>query len=217
LIATVPALADQFCEAKLVQPETGLQRTERLQRRVSHAAGPDWAMLPHTAGFIDPLHSTGIAHTLCGIERLVDILAKHWDKEDLPLQLKQYEEILFSELDLIDQLVGGCYESLSDFQLFTSFSMLYFAAATTYEHRRIEEGMNPHAAFLCADDSQFRNVVESVLDNLPSVTKPDGRNAAAISKFEQFVANAIEPFNSVGLCNPSVQNMYRYTAATKEK
>ncbi|MCH7990384.1 MAG: FAD-dependent oxidoreductase, partial [Planctomycetes bacterium] len=157
LIATLPALAEQFCDAELVQPKAGLQRTGRLQRRVTQVTGPDWAMLPHTAGFIDPLHSTGIAHTLCGIERLVDILEKHWNQDDLPLQLQRYEEILFSELDLIDQLVGGCYAAFADFRLFTAISMLYFAAATTYEHRRADGGPNFQAAFLCADDSQFRS------------------------------------------------------------
>jgi FADH2 O2-dependent halogenase len=177
------------------------------------AAGPNWALLPHTAGFIDPLHSTGIAHTLCGIERLVDILENYWNKDDFPLQLQQYEEILFSELDLIDQLVGGCYTAFADFRLFTAFSMLYFAAATTYEHRRAEGGWNPQAAFLCADDSQFQSIVETVLDRLHWVTETNERNSATFSEFEQFVANAIEPFNSVGLCDPSVQNMYRYTAA----
>ena len=212
-IKTFPALADQFCDAELVQPQAGLQRTGRLQRRVTQAAGPNWALLPHTAGFIDPLHSTGIAHTLCGIERLADILEKDWNKDDLKSQLQRYEEILFSELDLIDQLVGGCYTAFADFRLFTAFSMLYFAAATTYEHRRAEGGWDPQAAFLCADDSQFRNVVESVWNRLQRVTDADGRTPAAISEFEQFVAKAIEPFNSVGLCDPSVQNMYRYTAA----
>ena len=213
LIKTFPALTEQFCNAKLVQPDAGLRRTGRLQRRVTRAAGLNWAMLPHTAGFIDPLHSTGIAHTLCGIERFVEILEKYWNKENLQSQLQHYEQILFSELDLIDQLVGGCYAAFDNFRLFTAISMLYFAAATTYEHRRAEGGPNPQAAFLCADDSLFRSIVKSVLDRLQLVTEANGRNSSAISEFEHFVSNAIEPFNSVGLCDPSVQNMYRYTAA----
>ncbi|MEX2602114.1 MAG: FAD-dependent oxidoreductase, partial [Balneolaceae bacterium] len=38
----------------------------RLQRRLSHTYGNGWAALNHTAGFVDPLHSTGIAHSLSG-------------------------------------------------------------------------------------------------------------------------------------------------------
>ena len=43
------ALARQFAEATPVRPWV---RTGRLQRRLSQAAGADWAMLPHVAGFL---------------------------------------------------------------------------------------------------------------------------------------------------------------------
>src|SRR5690606_24549842 len=72
-----PSLAEQFAEAQVVQPESGLRRTGRIQRWTRKSAGSDWVMLPHTAGFIDPLHSTGIAHTLSGIERIADTLGRH--------------------------------------------------------------------------------------------------------------------------------------------
>jgi hypothetical protein len=45
-----------------------------MSRLWSRASGPGWAMLPTTAGFVDPLHSTGIAHGLRGVERIAELL-----------------------------------------------------------------------------------------------------------------------------------------------
>ncbi len=186
-----------------------------MQRRISQATGPNWVLLPNSVGFIDPLHSTGIAHTLCGIERLIAILEQHWNHNKLESRLKQYEDTILSELALIDQLVGGCYDALSDFRLFTAFSMLYFAAATTYEHRRVESRLKDASEFLCADDPGFREAVDSVSKRLQRLMIDGETDSSSVAEFEQFVAESIEPFNIAGLCDPSVQNMYRYTAAVK--
>lgn len=211
LLKKYPALAEQFAEARLVQPEGGLQRTGRLQRRVERIVGENWALLPHTAGFIDPLHSTGIAHTLCGIERLMAILERHWNRDSLPDALRRYETTVQQEFDLIDKLVHGNYLALDDFDLFVSFSMLYFAAATTYEHRRLAGRSPAGAAFLCADDPRFCQVVDAVREQLiEGVDMSDRENMA--TRFRDSVARAIAPFNLVGLCDPTVANMYRHTA-----
>ncbi|HBL47141.1 MAG TPA: hypothetical protein DDZ90_27520, partial [Planctomycetaceae bacterium] len=114
-----PAIQSQFAEAECVAPSGGLRTTGRLQRGWTQCAGADWALLPHTAGFIDPLHSTGIAHTLCGIERLVSLLEQHWEKDSRREQLAEYSESLQKERALIDRLVACCYRSRFDFDLFT--------------------------------------------------------------------------------------------------
>ncbi|MCA9047021.1 MAG: hypothetical protein KDA69_22010, partial [Planctomycetaceae bacterium] len=68
-----PSILRQFRNTRLVAPANGLQRTGPLQRCLP-ISGPNWAQLPHSIGFVDPLHSTGIAHTLSGIQRLVPLL-----------------------------------------------------------------------------------------------------------------------------------------------
>ena len=117
------------------------------------------------------------------------------------------------ELELIDRLVHGCYLAIGNFRLLASFSMLYFAAATTYEHRRFVDEVDAQNAFLCADDPEFCDVVIKCLNYLTGLVNADGANPVAIVRFEREVAQAIEPFNRAGLCDPSAQNMYRYTAA----
>jgi FADH2 O2-dependent halogenase len=176
------------------------------------AAGENWALLPYTAGFIDALHSTGIAQTLCAIERLAVLFTEHWGRPTLAGRLKQYEETVFAEIALIDQLVSGCYLTRHDFRRFAAFAMLYFAAATTYERRRAEGRIRPGAAFLCADDPQWRSLVSGVFHRARQERGGDDQGS---NRFEQFVAEAIAPYNIAGLCDPRMQNMYRHTAADK--
>ena len=140
LVKRYPSIDEQFASAHVVAPDGGMTRTGRLQRRWASVAGPNWALLPHTAGFIDPLYSTGIAHTMCGIEYLVQLLQAHWKKESLREQLHRYAQKIQAELDLIDELVHGSYRAMKNFEIFVPYSMLYFAASTTYEQRRSNIG-----------------------------------------------------------------------------
>src|SRR5690606_10683438 len=133
--------------------------TERLQRMATSGFGQGWAALPHTIGFVDPLHSTGIAHTLCGVEKLATLLNKHWGKpEELYTSLQEYEKTVQGELFFLDVLVAGCYRSLSHFGLFTVWTMLYFAVTVAYERKRLQGYVPP--CFLQADNPELRNLVD---------------------------------------------------------
>ncbi|MDA1013639.1 MAG: tryptophan 7-halogenase [Planctomycetota bacterium] len=214
LLKRYPSLNAQFASATLIAPETGLQTTSRLQRLAKHMAGPTWAALPHTAGFIDPLHSTGIAHTLIGIERLIGIFERHWAKSTMADALRGYEFATRAEFTLIDELVSGCYAARSNFRAFSAFSMLYFAAATTFERARASS-RSPESTFLIANNASFRNVVRRLHEKLIAVSRLGPISNATATAFEREVAIDIQPFNHVGLCDPGVNNMYRYTAASK--
>jgi FADH2 O2-dependent halogenase len=173
--------------------------------------GADWAMLPNTAGFIDPLHSTGIAQTMCGIERLIGVLEQSWERGSLASKLHFYEQTLRDEFDLIDRIVAMGYASRFTFRLFAASAMLYFAAATTYERRRQAGELRAGAGFLCADDPCFREAVQNIQRQLMPLLS--GRcSSAEIEAFERFAAAELRPFNHAGLFDPAAQNMYRYTA-----
>jgi tetracycline 7-halogenase / FADH2 O2-dependent halogenase len=154
--------------------------TSRLQRLVSMGAGEDWAALPFTVGFIDPLHSTGIAHSLHGVDRLCDILLSD-DKASRGTRLQHYSTSVVDELRHIDRIVAGCYEGLCDFRLFTAWTMVYFAAATTSELRWLEflgksPGSELSPGFLCADDPEFVRTVEHL-----SLQLDEAKSAALLS------------------------------------
>ena len=209
-----PSLAAQFAAARLVQPPGGLRRTGRMQRRAATAAGRNWALLPNTAGFIDPLHSSGIAQTLCGIERLVVALAADWGRPAaLAGEMECYSETVLRDLTLLDQLVSGCYDARRNFRLFIAFSMLYFAAATTYERRRAAGQLSPGAAFLCADDVELCARVAALGERLRAMLSQGEPQHDEIVQYERDVARALQPYNSAGLCDPNARNMYRYTVA----
>ena len=212
-----PSIGEQYAPSKVVRPEGGLRATGRMQRKLANAVGPWWAMLPNTAGFIDPLHSSGIAHTLCGIERLSRILIRHLGREDLLAQLRDYEAKVLAEVELIDLLVSGCFAAMGEFRLFASMSMLYFAAATSYERARIASTGTFAPAFLRADEPGWRAVVSRMWARLPAVLRElDGvmgeRRRTIIDRFETELADAVRPFNVVGLCDPALKNMYRHSA-----
>ena len=199
-----PSVGEQYANATIVRPEGGLRSTGRLQRKLARAAGAWWAMLPNTAGFIDALHSSGIAHTLCGIERLARILIRSLGRDDLESQLREYERCVLAETELIDLLVSGCFAAMGDFRRFATATMLYFAAATSYERARLASVGEFRPAFLLADDMQWLVVVRRMCDRL--------RETPSIEQFEQEMAEALRPFNVVGLCDPSLRNMYRHSA-----
>lgn len=209
-----PTLARRFEAAKIVDPPGSIVRTGRLQHLVDRAAGPGWALLPSAAGFVDPLHSTGIAHTLSGIERLCRIFERH-GRSPPATALSTYSRTVRRELLFVDALVRLCYDALPSFRAWTASTMFYFAAATTYERRRTSEGiLDEPPPFLCADEEALWNGLEHARNNLPP---GDRASPDAIDAFEAAVKRAIRPFNEVGLFDPPVPNMYPHTAAPIEE
>jgi FADH2 O2-dependent halogenase len=212
LLERYPSIAAQLESARWVAPPGGLRRTGRMQRLAPRMSGPHWALLPNAAGFIDPLHSTGIAQTLCGIERLIETFKTHGNSPNLAERLAIDEALLRREFELIDQLVAGGYAARRDFPLFAAFSMLYFAAATTYERRRQHGELRPGAAFLCADDPGIRHAAAETFQDLQRLLARGAPTASAAAHFERRTAERIRAFNHAGLLDPLVKNMYRYTA-----
>ena len=202
-----PFLEKQFRSARIVRPDHGIQDTGRLQRLASIAAGPNWTALPHTAGFIDPLHSTGIAHTLFGIRNLASILLENTDEVQLTNKLLQYSEQTIDELQFIDELIEGCYASLPHFRLWSAWCMLYFAAVTSMEQ------IDAHnASFLQAADVDFRSVVRNARQQLQNAINANGTETSC-QKFEDWLRHEITPWNHVGLLDEHCNGMYHTTAA----
>lgn len=106
-------------------------------------------------------------------------------------------------------MVDGCYRTLGRFRLFAAWSMLYFAAATTYERLRARDGYDPRLWFLNAGDDAFRELVERLYRELKQVARTDEAERA----FERRLADRITPYNRVGLMDPVAQNLYRHTVS----
>jgi FADH2 O2-dependent halogenase len=208
-----PDLGRMLQDATLADPPGKLLSTGRLQRLSSQAAGRDWAMLPHAAGFIDPLHSTGIAHTLSGVERLARILEQSWGHEDRITALQTYQQQVLQELVLIDRLVAGCYRAMNHFPWFVSYSMLYFIATVRYELDRLEGSQDrTPTAFLGADQADWTRIVSNVLERLENDLNQGDSSLQQAEKFRETVWKVLKPFDRVGLSSPEVHHMYPHTA-----
>lgn len=204
-----PGIAWQFADAMPTSATGGIRRTGRLQRRAARVAGPNWAMLPLTVYSLDALHSTGNAHTLVSIDRLVRAM-EITETDQRATALARYAEAIQNELSLLDQLVHGGYRSFAWFDLYASFAMFYFAAATVSEDRRRRGLARPDDQFLLADDPQFRSAVQWHHSELCRLTRGGTPPADAVREFTESVARAIGPYNIAGLCDTAKRNMYPF-------
>lgn len=194
-------------------PPGKLMRTPRLQRRIDHGSGPGWTVLPHTAGFVDPLFSPGIAHSLSGVEKLARIFSQHWGTSGkLSQKLQEYEQSIFDELSLIDYLVSGCYRSMGHFDLFISWSMLYFALTLAHERERRDHGSLGN--YLDAGNPQILKIVQDSYAGLLNLLHPAPASPQGIRQFDRWIREKIKPFDPGGLLEPAATNMYWHTAAS---
>lgn len=201
LLDTYPSLKRQFAVAEPVQ---AFVRTGRLQRRFTQAAGADWALLPHAAGFLDAWLSPGIAQTLFAVERLGRILAEDWRSPRRAHRLAQYGETVLGELAWMDEITGTCFACLDRFDVMASVAMIYFVAAVYCEERERAGRAPSDAAFLLADEEPYRHNAAILARAARTASPEDAQRLAAK------VRRALEPYNQCGLCDPSRRNLYPY-------
>ncbi len=216
ILQQYPTLREQFAGASCVAPASGLEATGRLQYLNCPAAGDRWACLPAAVGFIDPMHSTGIAHTLYSVRSLTEIVARHeLEPTHLAEPLQHYSERMEGELLLIDRLIYLSHATLHDFDCFVASCMLYFAASTYAEASVKGVGIaeKKSEAFLNASSPAFVQIVEQALRMLAQCQS--GR--IAWHEYPVAIERWIKPFNLVGLCDRTLNNMYRATSATAER
>jgi FADH2 O2-dependent halogenase len=208
LLAAYPSLHRQFASAERIRPWV---RTGRLQRRLSQAAGADWALLPHAAGFLDAWLSPGIAQTLFAVNRLGRILAEDGRSARREHRLAEYGRSVLGELAWVDDITGTCFACFDRFEVLTTVSMLYFVAAIYCEERERAGKADPDAAFLLADDSHYRAIAADVVRQAPTIAATDAEAFAAHFR------DAIDRYNLAGLCDPSRRNMYPFLPACPAK
>lgn len=215
LLDKYPTLHQLLSGLELSQQPGAILRSARLQRKTERGCGPGWVALPHTVGFVDPLFSSGIAHSLAGIKKIAAILKEYWgNKDELQNSLTQYEHSVFEELKLTDQLVAGCYQTMHCFGLFNAWSMLYFTATIAYEQRLIKK--LPPGYFLSADDQNIKDLINLCYRELNKILQKPAITADDITQFTELVREKIAPYNIARLLDPELKNMYRHTGVSME-
>jgi len=195
-----PTLNTVFASGRALPP--GIRATPRLQRRLRRAVGPRWAMLPQTFAFFDPLFSTGIAWSLLGVERLVDVLT---GTEIVPSRLERYGELLSAEADQQQALVAAAYAARRDMSIFRELSFLYFACVSFEEIRQrlldvgddITEASPAWRGFLGAGDAAWAALFQEAYSRVQNVLAVGSHEAR--QHFAQWVVDGIRARNLVGL------------------
>lgn len=203
-----PSVSSLMQSATLIEPiEMGT--IQRISRCRSSAFGPGWIALPVAYGFVDPLHSTGIAHALSGVSRLAELL--QYNKTDLYQKLEVYQADLESELKWLDTLVAGCYAAQPSFDNFYAFACFYFVAAIEFEKQLAKDPSHWPQGFLQASDIELREVAESAYQTLTQMSRHD----ASQSHYREVVRSKIARWNNVGLLDPNNLNRIAHSTAPK--
>ena len=200
LLKELPTVQQQFADARTVHP---FVHAAQLSFASKTAVGPNWALLPSSAGFIDPLLSTGFPLTLLGIERLAGIIGRHWEQPALAAKLKEYERKTFAELFAAENLVSALYKNLGDFEVFSSLSLLYFAAASFAESARRLDSPMPASSFLLHDTLPFGRELTRCCELARSLPSPAQRK-----KLLAMILRVIEPINVAGLTDRARRNWF---------
>lgn len=201
LLSQLPSVREQFLHAEPVVP---WRQTGRMQRRLSRVAGRNWFLLPNTATFLDPLHSTGNAMTLVGIDRLMDLLERNWNRVGWADAVADYERRVHNESEFLDGIVSGSFRGFGEFPRMVAISMFYFSAATWSEAERRAGRSCRGSAFLSADDPHLRCALDRAV---AAIADPTISAGALMER----VRGAIQPYNRVGLCDPARQNLYPFS------
>lgn len=201
ILRQLPAVAEQFSEA---EPTVPWRQTGRMQRRLERSAGSNWVMLPNTATFLDPLHSTGNAFTLVGIERLLGMLERSWKRPGWDDEMRRYDDLAQQETEFLDLIVSGSFIGFREFERMVALSMFYFSAATWSETERRAGRAVRGSAFLSADHPELKGAL------VRAVAEIGDPAAMPTDQFVSRIRSAIAPFNRVGLCDPAKLNQYRF-------
>ena len=196
LLARLPSVAAQFADAR---PARGFTHAPRLSFRSAQSVGRRWSMLPSSAGFIDPLLSTGFPLTLLGVERIARML------EDAPVPapeaLASHATETDGDLTAAAALIGalfGCMDRPADLhQLF----MLYFAAASFSETARRLGRPELAGGFLLRTHPTFGAACGRVVEDTTA-----GRLAG--ESLADAVQSAVAPVDVGGWCDPGRRNWY---------
>ncbi len=198
-LARFPSIAAQFADARAIREFTWSQR---LTYRSETAAGEGWAMLPSAAAFVDPLFGPGMPMSALGVERLGRLLEEDLGENELNERLSAYGRMTLAEADHMAEFIAGCYSSFPRFELFTSLSMVYFAAAGYCELAR-RLGRNHLAQrFLAVDHPAFANAT-GYLSRMAR-----GNKGFDSTLFAAQVKQKIDCLNVAGLCDKRKRNWY---------
>ena len=200
LLGRLPSLAEMFATSRAIIP---FIHQPRLAFQSGVAAGRRWALLPSAVGVVDPLLSTGFPLTLLGVTRLGKLMKSSWQMPEFGRGLDGYARLTVLELETTARLVGTLYATMDRFDLFSSLSLLYFAAASYSETARRLRKPELADSFLLCGKPDFAKQLQRFCE---AVRQPAA--AGDVGKLERQIREAIEPFDVAGLTDQTRHPWY---------
>ena len=118
-----PSIKAQFADAKVVRPWVS---TGRIQYTAKKTVGDRWALLSHSAGFIDALYSRGLANTMDALNSLVTLLLEAIKDGDYRAERFEYLNTLQeNNVKHSDLLVWASYVSWRDYDLWNAWFRMW--------------------------------------------------------------------------------------------
>ena len=153
-------------------------------------------MMPTAACTMDPLHSTGIAHGLAGVERLAQMILS---SESHPAET--YAQTIHAEVAQLDGFINTAYQVMDDPRRFHAACMVYFIAAIASEEAM---GCGEELTHLYgAGDTAMAAAIKASCQAIQNPQESD---------YESIVSDLIAPWNTAGLMSGDHGNRYAYTA-----
>jgi FADH2 O2-dependent halogenase len=194
-----PSIGAQFADAKAIREFIW---SPHLPYRSEMAAGDGWAMLPSSAAFVDPLFGPGMPMTALGVERLGRVIEENFGEDEFNERLSEYGRATLVEADHTADFIAGCYSAFPRFELFTSLSMVYFAAAGYCEMARRLGRDHLAQSFMAIDRPAFADATK----HLSRTLRRDDRFDPSL--FAAQVKQKIDCLNVAGLCDRRKRNWY---------
>ncbi len=207
-VSKYPSLSQMLSKAKAVENNSnGLRWSNRLSRCRQRAVGDGWVLLPTAYGFVDPLHSSGIAHALSGVLRLAELLVKEGSVDKgTSSRWVAYDRQLRREVEWIDLLVGGCYRSLPSYATFCAFASWYFVSAIQFERVMASDPSRWIDGYLSCDNEVLQKKTMESFDQLSQ--QDEAANVKSIRE-------GIHIWNDVGLLDRERGQRIPHTAPPK--
>jgi tetracycline 7-halogenase / FADH2 O2-dependent halogenase len=140
---------------------------------------------------------------LLGVSRLARLLKTDWGRPAFAPGLARYAQLTTLELETTARLVGALYATMDRFELFSSLSLLYFAAASFSETARRLGKPQLADSFLLCRNPEFSKQLQRFCE-----TASQRLSIGDAGKLEQQIREAIEPFDVAGLTDRSRHPWY---------
>jgi FADH2 O2-dependent halogenase len=120
VISGFPTIARHFADATAVRPWVG---SGRLQYSSPHLLAHRMLQLPHAAGFVDPLYSSGMSVLTVSVDLIAEALLKAVAEDDYAIERFQFiEDVVNTGFDHYDMIVSRSFDSFASYDTWNAWN-----------------------------------------------------------------------------------------------